>query len=138
MTVHASPADSSNAYTPQFTPEYWSDDLSPLRYAMGNFYSLDGEITHYHNWFDRVPKDVPLTSTETTEGDGKGLPLAYLSLGTRRFLEDLSAGTLILPCLDEAPQAPRQTRRHNPDLSKPWVSKPALGSEQAKCGVAVQ
>ena len=69
-------------YIPPFTPEYWSEDLSYLRYAMGNFYSLDGLITHYHNWFDRVPKDVPIDVLETTEGNGKGLPLAFLSLGT--------------------------------------------------------
>lgn len=57
-----------------FTPEYWSEDLGHLRYGMGNFYSVDDQITHYHNWFDRVPKDVPMESRETTEGNGKGLP----------------------------------------------------------------
>jgi glycosyltransferase involved in cell wall biosynthesis len=68
MKVHASPREAAPIYTPAFTPEYWSDELSYLRYGMGNFYSLDGEITHYHNWFDRVQKDLPLDSFETTGG----------------------------------------------------------------------
>lgn len=121
MRVHASP-ESGLPYRPPFTPEYWSDELGRLRYGMGNFYSLDGEITHYHNWFDRVPKDVPLDSLETTEGAGKGLPLAYLSLGTRRFIEDLQAGELRLPSATEPLRAPRATPRHAPDLARPFAA----------------
>jgi glycosyltransferase involved in cell wall biosynthesis len=125
MKVHALPRESEPIYTPPFTPEYWSDDLSYLRYAMGNFYSLDGQITHYHNWFDRVPKDVHLDSLETTEGNGKGLPLAVLSLGTRRFIEDLEAGHLILPSPDEPQPEPRVTPQFVPDLTRPFsASKP--------------
>lgn len=118
MKVHASPKESSPVYTPEFTPEYWSRELSFLRYGMGNFYSLDGQITHYHNWFDRVPKDVPMHSKETTEGDGKGMPLAFLSLGTRRFLDDLVAGRLVLPSANEPQALPKQTPRHHPDLNR--------------------
>jgi len=121
MRVHASPKEPSPAYVPRFTPEYWSDELSYLRYAMGNFYSLDGEVTHYHNWFDRVPKDVPLDSTETTEGGGKGLPMAFLSLGTRNFLQDLKAGRVVLPAADEPLREPRVTPRHEPDLTRPFA-----------------
>ena len=85
---------------------------------MGNFYSLDGQITHYHNWFDRVPKDVPLDSRDTTEGNGKGLPLAYLSLCTRRFIEDLKADRIVLPSINEPQQEPKETPRHIPDLTR--------------------
>jgi glycosyltransferase involved in cell wall biosynthesis len=120
MKVHASPRESSPSYTPTFTPEYWSEEFSSLRYGMGNFYSLDGQITHYHNWFDRVPKEVPLDSTDTTEGNGRGLPLAFLSLGTRRFMEDLEAGQLLLPAADEVQKEPRVTPRHEPDLTRPF------------------
>ena len=42
-----------------------------------------------------------MNSFETTEGNGKGLPLAFLSLGTRRIIEDLEAGRVILPSPDE-------------------------------------
>lgn len=124
MRVHASPKEPAPVYRPAFTPEYWSEELESLRYAMGNFYSLDGEITHYHNWFDRVPKDVPLDSRETTEGNGKGLPLAYLSLGTRTFLDDLAANRLRLPSAAEPEREPRQTPRHVPDLERPLASTP--------------
>lgn len=120
MKVHASPREESAIYRPPFTPEYWSDEFSYLRYGMGNFYSLDGVVTHYHNWFDRVPKDVPIASRETTEGGGRGLPLAYLSMGTRRFIEDLEAGRLVLPAADEAARTPCQTPRHEPDLDRPY------------------
>lgn len=120
MKVHASPSAPSPVYTPPFTPEYWSDELSYLRYGMSNFYSLDGEVTHYHNWFDRVAKDVPLDSLETTEGDGKGLPIAYLSLGTRNFIDDLQNGRIVLPSPDEPQRAPKATPRHTPDLSRPF------------------
>jgi glycosyltransferase involved in cell wall biosynthesis len=126
MKVHASPKELEPIYTPPFTPEYWSDGLSYLRYAMGNFYSLDGQITHYHNWYDRVPKDVPMESLETTEGNGKGLPLAFLSLGTRRFIDDLGADRLILPSPDEPQPEPRVTPRFVPDLTRPFSGRKAL------------
>ena len=122
MRVHASPRESSPVYEPPFTPEYWSEDLSFLRYGMGNFYSLDGQITHYHNWFDRVPKNVPMDSLETTDGDGKGLPLAYLSLTTRRFINDLEAGQLVFPSPNEPQPEPCETPRHVPDLVQPFAS----------------
>jgi glycosyltransferase involved in cell wall biosynthesis len=122
MRVHASPRERLPVYTPPFTPEYWSDELSRLRYGMGNFYSLDGDVTHYHNWFDRVPKDVPVDSLETTDGNGKGLPLAYLSLGTRRFIADLQAGALVLPSVDEPQPKPQATQRHVPDLTRPFAA----------------
>ena len=120
MKVHASPREPMPAYQPPFTPEYWSEELSFLRYGMGNFYSLDGVVTHYHNWFDRVPKDVPMDSMATTEGEGKGLPLAFLSQGTRRFLEDLEAGSVVLPQADEPRRVPAATSRHVPNLTQPF------------------
>jgi len=121
MTPHGSPRETAPAYQPAFTPQYWAPEFAYLRYGMGNFYSLDGEITHYHNWFDRVPKDVPLDSRETTEGAGKGLPLAFLSLGTRRFLDDLRDGRLVLPDPSEPQPEPREAPRHEPDLNRPFA-----------------
>lgn len=122
MRVHASPKEAAPVYRPPFTPEYWSEELSYLRYAMGNFYSLDGEVTHFHNWYDRVPKDVSPGSLETTEGNGRGLPLAFLSGGTRRFLADLEAGNLVVPSPDEPNRAPARTPRHQPDFDRPFGS----------------
>lgn len=123
MRVHPSPREEKPVYEPPFTPEYWSEELGYLRYAMGNFYSLDGEITHYHNWFDRVPKDIPADSRETTDGEGKGLPLAYLSLGTRTFLEDLAAGQLRMPLPEEPEREPKVTPRHELDFATPFAQR---------------
>jgi len=122
MNVHCSPAADKPLYRPTFTPEYWSQELSYLRYGMGNFYSLDGEIIHYHNWYDRVPKDVPMDSTETTDGNGKGLPLGFLSAGTNRFLKDLEDGNLVLPdnLEYEAHVVPKTVSRHEPNLTVPF------------------
>jgi len=121
MKVHASPPESEPVYQPTFTPEYWSDALAKLRYAMGNFYSIDGVITHYHNWFDRVPKNIPLDSKETTEGGGKGLPSAFLSLGTRNFLNDYDAGSIVLPNPNEPSPIPKSTQRNVPNLDVPYA-----------------
>jgi len=122
MRVHASSKQPAVAYRPPFTPEYWSEEFGYLRYGMGNFYSLDRQIIHYHNWFDRVPKDVPIDSRETTDGNGKGLPLAFLSLGTRNLLQDLAGGTLVLPAVDEPPRQPQATPRREPDLTLPFMA----------------
>lgn len=120
MRVHASPELPGHGYVPPFIPEYWDDRLGRLRYAMGNFYSLDGCLTHYHNWYDRVGKDVPEESRETTEGEGRGLPVAFLSAGSRRFLSDFAAGQVRLPDVGQAQPEPRATTRHVPDLGRPW------------------
>jgi hypothetical protein len=120
MRVHASPREATPVYEPPFTPEYWSDELGMLRYGMGNFYSVDHVITHYHNWFDRVPKAIQADSVETTEGAGKGLPLAYLSSTTQRFLEDLARGALRLPDPAEPERTPKTTPRHEADTTRPF------------------
>ena len=121
MRVHASPSEATPVYEPPFIPEYWSRELSYLRYGMGNFYSVDGCLTHYHNWYDRVPKNVPLDSRETTEGKGKGLPLAYVSLCTRNFIQDLETDRLVMPSPHEPPREPRGTPQHIPDLTRPFT-----------------
>lgn len=123
MRVLTSPREANPVYSPPFTPEYWSEDLAYLRYGMGNFYSLDGVVTHYHNWFDRVPKDLPADSLLTTDGDGRGLPSAYLSLTTRRFLDDLASGRLVVPGADDPQPSPRVTPRSEPDLARPFAGR---------------
>jgi len=132
MKVHASPRESQPIYTPPFTPEYWSYDLSYLRYAMGNFYSLGGQITHYHNWYDRASKNIHIDSRETTEGNGRGLPLAFLSLGTQRFIEDLEAGHVILPSPDEPQPKPRETPQFVPDLNRAFSLSKSLSPQASR------
>jgi hypothetical protein len=97
MNVLISPTSATPIYVPPFTPKVWSDELPHLRYGLGNFYSLGGEITHYHNWYDRVDKAVDPESTETTGRNGEGFPAAYVKRYTDNFLGDYTSGQLLLP-----------------------------------------
>jgi hypothetical protein len=99
MTVHTSVRESEPVYLPNFKPKYWAESLKHLRYGLGNFYSLNGQITHYHNWFDRVGLGSDVfdpASKETVPSDG-GIPKAYLQICSRRFLDDLTSGALRVP-----------------------------------------
>jgi glycosyltransferase involved in cell wall biosynthesis len=113
MQVHPSPVEAHEWYSPPFVPRYWDQELGYLRYGLGNFYSIDGVITHYHNWYDRVPKIADAASTRTTERDGDGLPLAYISLATERFLDDYRAGRVVLPDASTTARAPRSITEHS-------------------------
>ena len=97
MLVHTSDVVPEPIYNPCFAVPIWSEELAYLRYGLGNFYSIDGVITHYHNWYERVDMDVEPTSQRTTGYDGTGFPVAYIKVYTQTFLRDHAAGTLILP-----------------------------------------
>ena len=97
MDVHISSEVSNPIYVPSFKPTVWSDELCYLKYGLGNFYSLDGTITHYHNWYDRVERNVELASTRTTAANGEGFPLAYIKTYTDAFLRDYANDELTLP-----------------------------------------
>lgn len=120
MRVHTSPRLDAEHYSPPFIPEYWADDLGSLRYALGNFYSVEDRITHYHNWFDRALREVPLDSVETTGGGGLGTPVAWLWQGAKRFLGDYEAGRLALPDVAQDEPAPQSVPRRTPDLARRW------------------
>ena len=98
MSVHASSADLQPPFTLAIEPKYWRDGFERLRYGLGNFYSLDGEITHYHNWYDRAGAaggvDVGSTAQYPAEG---GFPLGWLQACSRRFLDDWRAGAVRRP-----------------------------------------
>lgn len=99
MQVHTSTLEDNPIYTPNFQPKYWEQSWGHYRYGLGNFYSLDNHVTHYHNWFDRTAADslsIDSASRETYPKDG-GLPLAYLSAYTRRLLADLDSATVVIP-----------------------------------------
>lgn len=99
MSVHTSSYEEKPVYQPKFKPKIWRDSLSFYRYGLGNFYSLDGHMTHYHNWFDRTISDsVKLDSdSEETFPKKDGLPLAYVKAYTEKFLSDYRLGALIIP-----------------------------------------
>ncbi len=85
MLVHLSDTVGLPIYEPPFRPRIWTEELGHLRYGLGNFYSLDGTITHYHNWYDRMDKDIDPASTETTGKSGDGFPKAYTPAVHRGF-----------------------------------------------------
>ena len=99
MDVHTSSTLSLPIYKPNFQPKYWQDSLGYYRYGLGNFYSINSHITHYHNWFDRVGtecKDLNEESQATFPKEG-GLPLAYVKKYTENFISDLDKGELVIP-----------------------------------------
>lgn len=108
MAVHTSTIEKKPLFTPSFAPKYWQDSLGCYRYGLGNFYSLDGILTHYHNWFDRevsTSMDLADDSTVTIPRDG-GLPAAYVKSYTLRFLADAKAGAIVIPDIRETAGMP--------------------------------
>jgi len=97
MQVHVSEYLESPYYLPTFQPIHWQDKLAYLRYGLGNFYSIDGDITHYHNWYDRVPKNIDISSTDTADKNGNGPPSVYVSLYTNNFIRDYRDNSINLP-----------------------------------------
>lgn len=99
MQVHASNYLNEPYYVPDYELKHWSPDLGFLNYGLGNFYSLDGVITHYHNWYDRrVEKTKKFDPRETLEVGG-GLPVSYLKAYSDRFISDYRKNCLVLPSI---------------------------------------
>jgi len=97
MRVHTSDRLAAPIYAPRFDAPMWKAELAMYRYGLGNFYSLDGVVTHYHNWFERAFEEVEDDSTRTLPEASGGLPLAFLKKYTRNFLDDLAYGSVRIP-----------------------------------------
>jgi glycosyltransferase involved in cell wall biosynthesis len=69
----------------------WDAEWGYYDYGFGNFYSLDGFITHYHNWYSRQLKN------DATELNPNGVPLAYIRGYSQRFLNDYQNDRVNLP-----------------------------------------
>lgn len=82
----------------------WTEELGHLRYGLGNFYGLEGTITHYHNWYDRI-SDLETTSPDLVSRTG--FPPAYIREYSERFLSDFRAGGLVVPTQSPRARAPR-------------------------------
>lgn len=101
MNVHWSIPTPEPIYFPKSPASVWSEELAHLTYGLGNFYSLNGEITHYHNWYDRV-------HAEKGAGPIKcEFPYDYIVATTTRFLSDLKNKTLILPPAVKSDREPK-------------------------------
>jgi hypothetical protein len=95
MNVLTSNLVSEPLFRPSKPPSVWSDELMYLRYGLGNFYSIDGIITHYHNWYDRISTRSH-TSIATVESK-KDFPVEFIHDYTFRFLSDYQHNNLDLP-----------------------------------------
>lgn len=84
-------------YTPRFHAPMWTEKLARYRYGLGNFYALDGVVTHYHNWYERALEQVPDDSERTLAPESGGLPVAFLQTYSRNFLHDLARGAVDVP-----------------------------------------
>ncbi|MGE0641502.1 MAG: glycosyltransferase [Thermoanaerobaculia bacterium] len=94
MNVQPSDRSATHLYGPYSGGGVWSEELESLRYGLGNFYHLSGVVTHYHNWYDRVPKQSEDSERPTGARD---FPPDYVRDYTRTFLHDLESGTLRIP-----------------------------------------
>jgi glycosyltransferase involved in cell wall biosynthesis len=95
MNVLTSNVASEPLFRPSRPPSVWSDELAYLRYGLGNFYSIDGIVTHYHNWYDRISTRTPppLGTPETK----KDFPTEFIYDYTHRFLSDFQQNKLDVP-----------------------------------------
>jgi hypothetical protein len=82
-------------FQPSNPPAVWSDELAYLRYGLGNFYSIDGVITHYHNWYDRIAT-ISQPAPGTIESK-KDFPAEFIYDYTHRFLSDYRENKLDVP-----------------------------------------
>jgi len=73
---------------------------------MGNFYSIGGIITHYHNWFERALDDCTGDSEGILQSTG-GFPLEYIKLYSKTFIDDYRAGKIAVPDVTVPERDPR-------------------------------
>jgi glycosyltransferase involved in cell wall biosynthesis len=95
MSVHASNREETPFFIPMEQPKVWADELGYLRYGLGNFYAIDGIVTHYHNWYDRV---ISTSQEKTkTKNASKEFPSDFIHQYSTRFLSDYQAEKIDLP-----------------------------------------
>lgn len=98
MNVFVSNAEPEPLFVPGPDTTLWTEELGYLRYGLGNFYGIDGVITHYHNWYDRVITTTPgQTPSSTPQRQRREFPAAFINAYSQRFLADYQAGTVDLP-----------------------------------------
>ncbi len=95
MDVHTSSPVPEPIYMPDFEPTRWYPHLADYEYGLGNFYSIDGTVTHYHNWFERsLTEGDPRACLSESAG---GLPIEFLNTYSRAFLRDFDAHRVHVP-----------------------------------------
>jgi len=84
-------------YKPKHHSKNWIELLGRLEYGLGNFYSIDGEVTHYHNWYDRISSLTYDEGSPTTQKNNDGFEVDYIHQYSKRFLEDFGRDAVNLP-----------------------------------------
>lgn len=69
----------------------WLKDPAFRTYGYGNFYSLDGIVTHYHNWFARWESQFGVGQSKW------GIPAQMIKSYSLRFLKDYTNGCVEYP-----------------------------------------
>jgi len=69
----------------------WDPAWGSLVYGFGNFYALDGQITHFHQWYSRDAGSDPTTL------NADGIPVRFLREAAARFEHDYRAGRVQVP-----------------------------------------
>jgi glycosyltransferase involved in cell wall biosynthesis len=93
MQVQPSDSLPGTRFGPYPGATVWTEELAHLRYGLGNFYHLHGIVTHYHNWYDRIPRQGDADSRRATTRE---FPRAFIRDYTAAFLADYTAGHLIV------------------------------------------
>ena len=106
MNVLYSDATSNEFFSPKETDVVWTPELGHMRYGLGNFYSLSGTITHYHNWYDRFQGGISW-GTKKPVGRRMDFPLEFVKQYSERFLKDYRSGQLVLPSPLPVPREPK-------------------------------
>jgi glycosyltransferase involved in cell wall biosynthesis len=93
MDVHASPKAEVPWYTNHDADALWDDAWARLEYGFGNFYSLNGALSHYHNWLTRYlsPANANLRLNR------EGVPVAFIKEYTERFINHYRDNKLRCP-----------------------------------------
>lgn len=98
MNVYVSNAEAEPLFTPGPEATLWTEELGHLRYGLGNFYGIDGVITHYHNWYDRViTTNSQQANNVTPQRQRREFPPAFINAYSQRFLTDYREGAVDLP-----------------------------------------
>lgn len=86
---------------PEVTSSEWVPALAHLDYGLGNFYVIDGVISHYHNWYDRVSVHHHMRDAATTEPENKGYPVEFVKQYTAKFISDYYAKNISTPAIQQ-------------------------------------
>lgn len=103
MAVHWSDRVENPIFEPANWSRVWSEELAFLRYGLGNFYSVNGVVTHYHNWYDRVSRHVTRVAARSNQND---FAPDYIHTYTSAFLSDLAGGRVVIPIPAVEPRKP--------------------------------